>query len=72
LDKVVKATKISNRLFDVQLDIAKAFDTVPHLAIDAVPRRLGLPTFISKTAMGSYKSINTTIHHNGGKAEMML
>jgi hypothetical protein len=45
LNETIKAAKGRDSLVAVQLDITKAFDTVPHKAIEAALCRLGLPQY---------------------------
>jgi hypothetical protein len=72
LNEVIRAAKVRNGLVAIQLDIAKAFDTVPHKAIDAALKRLGLPTYVRESIMNSYNSLSTTIEYAGQKSEVPL
>jgi hypothetical protein len=54
------------------LDIAKAFDTVPHMANEAALKRLGPQNGVRESIMHSYKSLNTTIEYSGSKTEVSL
>ena len=49
LNETIKAGKNKDGLVAVQLDIAKAFDTIPHKAIDAALKRLGLPSGVRES-----------------------
>lgn len=45
----MKIVKIKKGLVTVQLDISKAFDTVPHAEVEDALSRKGVPRFITKT-----------------------
>jgi hypothetical protein len=64
--------KKSKGLVAVQLDISKAFDTLPHQAIDAALYIKRLPETARNKILTSYKDINTTIEHGGAKTEISL
>jgi hypothetical protein len=64
-DEIIRAAKKRDGLVAVHLDIAKAFDTVPHMVIDAALKRLGLPTFVRDSITNSYANVSTKIHYNG-------
>jgi hypothetical protein len=72
LNETIKAAKIGNGLVAVQLDIAKAFDTVPHKAIEAVLERLRPPSDLRQSIINSYTSLGTTIEYSGSKTEVSL
>ena len=72
LNEVIRAVKVRDGLVAIQLDIAKAFDTAPHEAIDADLKRMGLPSGARESIMNSYKSLSTTIEHSGSKSEVSL
>jgi hypothetical protein len=48
-----------------QLDIPKAFDTIPYQAIGPALRTLGIPAAIIATVTNSYKDLLTNITHQG-------
>lgn len=50
-------------LIAVQLDISKAFDTIPHDAIEPALTRKGILPLISKMICKSYKNMQTQIHN---------
>jgi hypothetical protein len=56
----------------IQLDISKAFDTIPHEAIDPALRRLGIPSTLRSSIINSYESLNTHIEHKGSRVEVQL
>jgi len=72
MNEIIKAGKAKNGLVAIQLDIDKAFDTVPHTAIAAALERLGLPKWVRESIMNSYTSLNTTIEYAGSKTEVSL
>jgi hypothetical protein len=72
LNETIRAAKKKDGLVAIQLDIAKAFDTVPHMAIDAALKRLGLPIGVRESIMNSYESLSTTIEYAGSSTEVSL
>jgi len=72
LNETIKAGKNRNGLVAVQLDIAKAFDTLPHKAIEAALERLGLPSVARESIMNSYTNLSTNIEYAGLKTEVPL
>jgi hypothetical protein len=72
MNEIVKAGKAKNGLVAIQLDIAKAFDTLPHTAIAAAMQRLGLPKRVRESKMDSYKSLNRTTEYGGSRTEVSL
>jgi hypothetical protein len=48
-------------LVAVQLDISKAFDTVPHEAIEDAITRKGIPQYAAKLIRGSYIGVRTVL-----------
>jgi hypothetical protein len=57
----MKLAKKRSGLLKVQLDISKAFETVPHQAIEGSLTKKGIPQYIAKLIRGSYKALNTII-----------
>jgi hypothetical protein len=57
LNEVMRAAKGGKGLVAIQLDITKAFDTVPHKAIDAALDNLGLPSGLCESIINSYKNL---------------
>jgi len=72
LNETVRAAKRKNGLVAIQLDIAKAFDTVPHKAVEATMKSLGLPIEVRESIMNSYKGLTTSIEYAGSKTEVPL
>jgi Reverse transcriptase (RNA-dependent DNA polymerase) len=66
LEETVSHMKRNGGGVGVQLDITKAFDTVPHEAIEWALRRKGLPEVIVRLVMDSYKEARTVIDHPDG------
>jgi hypothetical protein len=72
LNETIKAAKVRKGLVAIQLDIAKAFDTVPHKAIEAALERLGLPSGVRESIINSYTGLKTTIEYGGSKTGVAL
>jgi len=72
LNEIIRAAKKKKGLVAIQLDIAKAFDTVPHKAVEAALKRLGLPMGVRESIMNSYKDLTTAIEYAGSKIEVPL
>ena len=72
LNEIIKAGKKNDGIVVVQLDIAKAFDTIPHKAIEAALERLGLPIVVRESIMNSYKNLSTNIEYAGSSTEVPL
>jgi hypothetical protein len=70
LNGTVRAGKNKEGLVAVQLDIAKAFDTLPHKVIGAALERLRLPSGVRESIMNSYTSLSTNIEYAGSKTEV--
>lgn len=70
LNEVLRHAKIHNGLVVVQLDVSKAFDTVPHEIIGAALRKKGLPKYLVNHIEDSYKDVHTII--NCGKEEVAM
>jgi hypothetical protein len=61
LNEALRIAKRKRGLVAVQLDISKAFDTVPHAAIEDALGRKGVPRFITRLIRDSYKDITTVV-----------
>ena len=72
LNEILRAAKLNSGITVIQLDISKAFDTVPHKAIPPALKRLGVPAEIISSISASYEHITTNICHKGSKAEINL
>jgi hypothetical protein len=55
-----------------QLDVSKAFDTLPHQSIGDALHRKGVPEFLVNTILVSYKNIRTTIKQGSVEIPMEL
>ena len=72
LNEILRLAKTRQGLVLIQLDISKAFDTIPHKAIDPALRRLGIPSTIRSSIINSYQSIHTNIEHKGSRVGVQL
>ena len=72
LNETIKAAKVRNGLVAIQLDIAKAFDTIPHKDIEEVLKRLGLPKGLLESIMHSYNDLSSTIEYSRSRTEPSL
>ena len=72
LNEILRLAKSRQGLVLIQLDISKAFDTIPHKAIDPALRRLGIPSTLRSSIINSYVSINTNIEYKGSRVEVQL
>lgn len=70
--EIVKRMKNENGGIGIQLDIAKAFDTVPHEAIGPALARKGIPKCFLDLVAGSYKGVQTSISHPKGDISISL
>jgi len=59
-------------LVTVQLDVSKAFDTIPHEAIGAALRKKGLPEFVVRLVEDSYKRVSTSIRNRGDNIDITI
>jgi hypothetical protein len=71
-NEILRSAKRRTGMTAVQLDIAKAFDTIPHSAIAAALERAGLPHGIKKFIVRSYANITTIIEHKGTRIEIPI
>ena len=71
-NKTIRAAKIHKGITAIQLDISKAFDTMPHAAISPALRRLGAPSEIISSICSAYQQVSTTITHKGSKVHIKL
>jgi len=61
LNKILKLAKKVDGITIVQLDISKAFDTVPHDVIGDALRRKGIPESVESLISDSYNGMRTVI-----------
>ena len=72
LNETIKAAKQSKGLVAIQLDVAKAFNTVSHAAIEADIERLELPTGVRESNKNSYEILTTTTVYAGSRTEVSI
>jgi hypothetical protein len=65
LAEVLRAAKAHRGMVMIQLDISKAFDSIPHQAVDPALRRLRVPPIIRSSIMNSYRHVAMNIEHAG-------
>ncbi len=65
LDQAIRVMKKEGGV-GIQLDISKAFDTVPHEAIKPILRGKGVPCQIIQLILESYRETKTSIAMEGG------
>jgi hypothetical protein len=63
LNEILKLAKKGDGISIVQLDISKAFDTVPHEVIGDALRRKGIPETVVSLIRDSYNDMSTVIKH---------
>jgi hypothetical protein len=63
LNEIIRRMKSSGGGVGIQLDVSKAFDTIPHQAIGHALIRKGLPSPIVELIRSSYVGIQTSIAH---------
>jgi hypothetical protein len=56
----------------IQLDISKAFDTIPNEAIEPALHKLGIPTVLRSSIVNSYTQMRTSIEHHGSAISIQL
>jgi hypothetical protein len=71
-NEILKSAKRRKGLTAIQLDITKAFDTIPHESIEAALGHLGVPLPIREAISRSYVNLKTTIEHRGTKIEIPI
>jgi uncharacterized C2H2 Zn-finger protein len=72
LCEIIKLAKARTGLVAVQLDIAKAFDMIPHEAIEDALTRKGIPKYLTQMIRGSYNEIKTTISGGAVRVPMKI
>jgi hypothetical protein len=60
-NEVIRLAKTKKGMVCVQLDIAKAFDTIPHQVIKPAMIKHGIPLRIASAVTNSYLDVSTTI-----------
>uniref|UniRef100_A0A1B6DXY6 Reverse transcriptase domain-containing protein n=1 Tax=Clastoptera arizonana TaxID=38151 RepID=A0A1B6DXY6_9HEMI len=64
-DEIIRLGKLRDGLAGAQLDISKAFDTLPHGAIEGALSRQGIPRHITAVIMNMYRSLTTALGVKG-------
>jgi hypothetical protein len=72
LNELLKIAKTNKGMVVIQLDIAKAFDTIPHQALNPALERLGIPASVRNYITNSYKQLKTKIEYKGQTTEVTL
>jgi hypothetical protein len=70
LNEIMKLAKTRTGLVAIQLDISKAFDMIPHQAINDALTRKGIPKYVANMISRSYNGIQTVI--TGGTEEVQI
>jgi ribosomal protein S15P/S13E len=72
LNETLKLGKKRSGLVAVQLDISKAFDTVPHEAIGYALKKKGIPGYVTQSIKDSYEGISTIIKHRKHEIKLQI
>lgn len=72
LSELLKRSKVSEGLVAVQLDVSKAFDTIPNEIIGGVLRKKGLSELVVGLVVDSYKDVHTIIKNKEDRIEIKL
>jgi hypothetical protein len=72
LNETIKLAKKKSGLVAVQLDISKAFDTVPHEVIGHALRKKGIPEYVIELIKNSYEGVLTTIKRGKDKIQIQI
>lgn len=72
LNEILKLGKKRQGLVVVQLDISKAFDTVPHEGIEYALKRKGIPGYVTKLIKDFYEGISTVIKHRKYEIQIQI
>ncbi|CAH2020299.1 unnamed protein product [Acanthoscelides obtectus] len=72
LNELLRHSKAKNGLVVTQLDVSKAFDTVPHQAIGHALRRKGFPEQVVRIVENAYEDVTTIIELNQAPIEIRL
>ncbi|KAG7196443.1 hypothetical protein KM043_018829, partial [Ampulex compressa] len=62
LNEILAHSKVKGGLVAVQLDVSKAFDTIPHQAIGPALRKKGMHERVVQLVCSAYKDVHTNIH----------
>ena len=69
---LLRLAKARTGMVLIQLDISKAFDTIPHEAIEPALHKLGIPTVLRSSIVNSYTQMRTSIEHHGSAISIQL
>jgi hypothetical protein len=72
LNEILRLAKTKDGIVIIHLNISKAFDTIPHQAIDPALQRLNFPVGIRSANINSYQNAKTIIQHRGSCAEITI
>ena len=71
LDELLREAEKKIRIAVIQLDITKAFDTIPHQTIEPALQRLGIPTGMRSAISKSYH-LKSHIQYKGTTTDLDL
>ncbi|GJQ68522.1 hypothetical protein Trydic_g17092 [Trypoxylus dichotomus] len=71
-NELLRHSKSNNGLVVVQLDLSKAFDTIPHVAIGPALRRKGLPETVVRLVEDQYKDVHMNIQSDDEDIKIFL
>jgi hypothetical protein len=72
LNEILSTAKRRKGIVLIQIDICKAFDTIPHEAVDPALQRLGVPAIIRSAITNSYGDLRTSINNQGSSIGINL
>nr|CAI5866823.1 unnamed protein product [Callosobruchus analis] len=72
LNELLRHSKVKNGLVVTQLDVSKAFDTVPHNVLGHALRRKGFPEQVVRIVENAYEDVYTTIELERAPVEIRL
>jgi hypothetical protein len=72
LNELLKAAKSDKGIVVVQLDNAKAFDTIPHQALKSALERMGITANVRDNTANSYRELTTRVEYKGLKTDVIL
>ena len=72
LNELLRHSKAKKGLVVTQLDVSKAFDTVPHNALGYALRRKGFPEQVVRIVENAYEDVYTTIDMKMASVEIRL
>jgi len=72
LNELLRTAKTDKGIVVVQLDITKAFDTIPHQALIPALERMGIPASVRNYIANSYRELTTKIEYKGLTTDVIL